>query len=173
VRGDHKLVRCYHRGVLVKVHPWQPPGGRHTDPADLPPERVASALRSPERLGQQAAALGPAVGRFAARLLTGPGGPGTSVAWAKLRQGQKLLRLAARYGADRLDAACARALGFDLVDVPRLERILVLALDREALPAPPPVAERVRPLPVGRFARPGAAFAHAPAAPMQEGEDRP
>ena len=57
--------------------------------------------------------------------------------WSKLRQGQKLLRLAERYTAERLDAACARALGFDLVDVRRVERILVLALEHEGQPAPP------------------------------------
>ena len=100
-------------------------------------------------------ALGAHVGTFATRLFDGP------APWAKLRQGQKLLRLAERYTAARLDAACARALGFDLLDVRRVERILVLALDREALPPPPPVEQRVRLLPVGRFARPGAAFAHA------------
>jgi hypothetical protein len=99
-------------------------------------------------------ALGAHVGTFATRLLDGP------APWAKLRQGQKLLRLAERYTAARLDAACARALGFDLLDVRRVERILVLALDHEALPPPPPVEQRVRVLSVGRFARPGTAFAH-------------
>ena len=31
-----KLVRIYHRGQLVKVHPRQPRGGRSTDPQDYP-----------------------------------------------------------------------------------------------------------------------------------------
>jgi hypothetical protein len=79
--------------------------------------------------------------------------------WSKLRQGQKLLRLAERYTAARLDAACARALGFDLVDVRRLERILVLALEHEGQ-STPPTEPRVQPLPAGRFARPGTAFDH-------------
>jgi hypothetical protein len=52
--------------------------------------------------------------------------------WSKLRQGQRLLRLAERYTPERLDAACARALGFELIDVRRLERILVLALEHVA-----------------------------------------
>lgn len=166
-RCDRALVKLYHRGELVKVHPRQPKGGRATDPADYPPERVAYALRAPERLVQQATALGAHVGRFAERLVDG------SASWAKLRQGQKLLRLGERYTAARLDAACARALGFDLLDVRRLERILVLALEREGAPAPP-VDERVQPLrppAPGRFARPGSAFDHrfaaAPAAPPE------
>ena len=151
-RTDRTLVKLYRRGELVKVHARQPKGGRSTDPDDYPPERVAYATRAPERLVQQAAALGAHVGRFAARLVDGP------TPWAKLRQGQKLLRLGERYTAARLDAACARALGFDLLDVRRLERILVLALEHEGLPAPP-IEERVRVLP-GRFARPGTAFDH-------------
>jgi hypothetical protein len=152
-RGDRELVKLYRRGELVKVHPRQPAGGRHTDPDDYPPERAAYATRAPDRLLHQAVALGAHVGTFATRLLDGP------APWAKLRQGQKLLRLAERYTAARLDAACARALGFDLLDVRRVERILVLALDHEALPPPPPVEQRMRLLPVGRFARPGTAFA--------------
>jgi len=37
--------------------------------------------------------------------------------WARLRQAQKLLRLARRHGPDRINAACARALAFELLDV--------------------------------------------------------
>jgi len=173
-RADRTLVKLYRRGELVKVHPRQPKGGRATDPDDYPPERVAYALRAPERLVQQAVALGTHVGRFAARLVgvvDGPTASPPSVPWSTLRQGQKLLQLGERYTAARLDAACARALGFDLVDVRRLERILVLALDaldHEGVPIPaaPPVEERVRslhpllPPAAGRFARPGTAFDH-------------
>ena len=75
--------------------------------------------------------------------------------WAKIRQGHKLLRLGERYSAQRLDAACRKALSVDLVDVRRLERILVQALEEETLPQLP------LPLPPGRFARPGCVFAHA------------
>jgi hypothetical protein len=107
--------------------------------------------------------VGPSVGQFAERLLEGP------FPWSKLRQGQKLLRLADRYTPPRLDAACARALGFDLLDVRRLERILVLALEHEGQPALP-ADERVQPLPSGRFARPGSAFDHRFAAQPVEVE---
>jgi transposase len=153
VRGDRSLVKLYRRGELVKVHPRQPQGGRSTDPDDYPQERTAYALRAPDRLIRQAEVLGPSIGTFASRLLEGP------LPWAKLRQAQKLIKLADRYTAARLDAACARALGFDLLDVRRVETILVRALDREGTPAPPP-DQRVHPLPAGRFARPGAAFDH-------------
>src|SRR5437867_11306249 len=37
VRADATLVKVFHRGQLIKVHPRQAPGRRVTDPADLPP----------------------------------------------------------------------------------------------------------------------------------------
>jgi transposase len=162
-RGDRDLLRLYRRGELVKVHPRQARGGRATDPDDYPAEKTAYALRAPDRFVRQATELGEHVGTFATRLLSGP------MPWAALRQGYKLLRLGERYTPARLDAACARALGFDLIDVRRLERILVLALEHEAEPAPPPDG-RLRALPAGRFARPANAFAHPPAAMASEEE---
>jgi transposase len=139
-RGDRSLVRFYKEGEVVKVHPRQPKGGRATDPEDYPPERATYALRAPDRLILQALRVGPHVGEFARQLLSG------TFPWAKLRQGQKLLRLGEHYTDGRLEAACARALAFELLDVRRVERILVLALEREQLPVPP-LAERLRFLP--------------------------
>ncbi len=152
VRGDSGLVRVYRRGELVKTHVRRPPGGRATDPEDYPAEKTAYALRAPDRIVQQAGALGPSVAAFAGKLFEGP------LPWAKLRQGQKLLRLAEKYTAARLDAACAHSLAHELVDVRRLERILVLALEKPPAPEPAPPAVVV-PL-SSRFARPGSAFDH-------------
>jgi transposase len=149
VRGDGKLVRLYHRGILVKVHPRQPRGGRSTDPEDYPKELSSYTLRCPDRLKQQGAELGESVGAFADRLLSGP------LPWAKVRQAQKLLRLGERYTSARLDAACCKALTVDLIDVRRLERILIEALETESSPAP-----GASPALPGRYARPGSAFAH-------------
>jgi transposase len=126
VRRDNKLVRIYHRGSLIKVHPRQPRGGRSTDPDDYPPELSAYTTRHPDRLKRKASELGPAVAAFADRLFEGP------IPWSKLRQGQKLLRLGERYTAQLLDSACQKALSVDLIDVRRLERILVEALEEEA-----------------------------------------
>ncbi len=60
-----------------------------------------------------------------------------------------------RYTAKRLDAACRRALDVDLIDVRRVERILVQALEEETTPELPMA------LATGRFARPGSVFAHS------------
>ena len=84
---------------------------------------------------------------FAQRLFTG------THPWSKIRQGHKLLRLGERYTAKRLDYACRKALVVDLIDVRRLERILVQVLEEEAMPQ--------LPLPIGHFAGPGSVFADA------------
>ena len=150
VRGDSKLVKLYHRGLLIKTHPRQCRGGRSTDQADYPPELTAYTMRSPDYLRRKCADLGEAVGVFAGQLLGGP------LPWAKMRQAQKLLRLGERYTASRLDAACHKALEVDLIDVRRLERILIEALEEEAVTSPMAVAS-----PPGRFARHGSVFAVA------------
>ena len=67
-----KLVRIYHRGRLVKVHPDQPRGGRSTDTADYPAELSAYTLRAPDGIKRSAAEQGAAVAEFAERLLGGP-----------------------------------------------------------------------------------------------------
>ncbi len=149
IRVDSKLVHIYHRGRLIKTHVRQPRGGRSTDPDDYPAELSAYTTRTPDRIKRSAANLGPAVAEFAEHLF------GDTLPWAKIRQGHKLLRLGERYTAQRLDAACRRALEVDLIDVRRVERILVQALELEATPQLP------LPMPPGRFARPGSVFAHS------------
>ena len=68
-RADAELVKLFHRGQLVKTHPRQAPGHRSADPADLPAEKTAYALRDLQRLITAAAAHGPNVGIYAERLL--------------------------------------------------------------------------------------------------------
>ena len=149
IRLDSKLVRIYHRGKLLKVHQRQPKGSRATDPDDYPAALSAYTMKAPERIKRSAALHGPAVGEFAERLFD------NRHPWSKIRQGHKLIRLGDRYTPQRLDAACRRALDVDLIDVNRVERILVQALEEETTPQLP------LPLPTGRFARPGCVFAQS------------
>ena len=104
-------------------------------------------LRAPEGIKRSAAEYNQAVAEFAGRLFAGP------LPWARIRQGHKLIRLGQRYTPERLDDACRKALEVDLIDVRRVERILVLALEQSETP------EHPQPLPAGRFARPGDVFA--------------
>jgi transposase len=162
VRGDSRLVRIYHAGELIKVYAPQRPGDRATDYTDYPAERAPYAMRAPDACCRQAEAVGPAVGQFVRVLLSG------TFPWSRLRQAQKLLRLAERYGAARVNAACARALAFELLDVRRVETIVAAALEREPAPA---ARGAVVPLPA-RFARAPQSFAHHPTEDPADG-DRP
>ena len=150
-----KLVRIFHRGQLIKVHPRQPRGGRSTDTQDCPAELSAYTLRAPDGIKRGAAEQGTAVAEFADRLFDGP------LPWSRIRQGHKLLRLGQRYTPQRLDATCRKALEVDLIDVGGVERILVHALEQQEIP------EHPEPLPAGRFARPGEVFAFG--TPMKSG----
>jgi hypothetical protein len=126
VRLDSKIVRLYLGAELVKVHARVAPGKRSTDPADYPRTKTAYALRSVDALVQAARHKGEHVGAFAAKLLGGP------LPWSKMRQAQALMRLCDRHGAERVDAACARAIAFEVYDVPRIERVLRLAHSSES-----------------------------------------
>ena len=151
VRGDRSLVRIYNRGELIKTHPRQQPGKRSTDFTDYPDHRAPFAMRWPDYYRKQAGELGEHAGEFATKLLDG------EFPWSRLRQAQKLLRLAERYSADRVNAACARALRFDLIDVYGVERILRQALEQD--PTPDAVSGKPQELPL-KFLRPDDHFAH-------------
>jgi hypothetical protein len=150
VRGDRSLVKLYRRGELMKVHPRQQRGGRATDPDDYPKEKTAYALRSTDYIERKAGELRPNIALFARQLFSGP------LPWAAIRSGQKLLSLGEKYGPERLDAACERALSYELVNVRRLGRILAQALDREER-----LGEQPGPPLGARFARDPATFDHS------------
>ena len=118
VRADTQLVKIFWRGGLIKVHPRKPPGGRSTDPADLPAERCVYAMRDVDYLCRQAQLAGPSVGIYARRLLD------VELPWTRMRQVYRLLGLARRYGDPRVEAACAQALALDVIDVGVITRIL-------------------------------------------------
>ena len=128
VRGDSKLVRIYVAGNLVKTHATQPAGKKETDYADYPEEKSAYAMRDSNYLISKAQGFGENIGRFTEQLLSG------TFPWAYLRQAQKLMRLVEKFGNTRVDAACQRALSFDLINVNRVQRIVEQALESEKAP---------------------------------------
>lgn len=154
VRADSTLVRIYARGQLVKVHPRQQPGRRVTDPADLPAERTAYALRDLDALRRLAAGHGQAVGAYATALLDHP------LPWTKMRQVYALLGLVKKWGPARVDAACARALEAEAVNVGLIGRMLERATENSDVPTSPAAGTVV----AGRFARDPAEFATKTAA---------
>jgi transposase len=148
-RADRVSVRLYAGTELVKVHPRQAAGQRSTDPNDYPSGKAAWALRDIDAVLRRAREQGQQVGVFAERLLGGP------VPWVRLRQAYLLLRLCERYGQDRVNALCARALAFDVIDVARLEGMLKDARRTEDAAS---ATGRVIALPA-RFARDASVFA--------------
>ena len=70
-----------------------------------------------------AADHGPAIGAYAAALLDIP------LPWTKMRQVYALLGLVKRWGADRVDAACASALEHEAVNVGLIGRMLERATE--------------------------------------------
>jgi transposase len=117
-RRDSATVKLFLRGELVKVHPRVAPGQRSTDPADFPPGKSIYATRDVASLTRMAAAHGPSVGAYAAAILDTP------LPWTKMRQVYRLVGLGEKWGSERLDQACRRALEAEAVDVNLVARML-------------------------------------------------
>ena len=164
-RADRHTVRFYDGTELVKTHPRKPPGQRSTDVSDFPPEKSVYARRDVAFLEREAARHGAAIGAIARALLAGP------LPWTRMRQVYALLGLVKRYGAERVEAECERALAADLFDVSGIKRMIVVA---SPPPPPSPRGSPQRVLPLARFLRPAAHYALVPlaAAPASEGGER-
>ena len=150
VRADSQLVRISHRGQVVKVHPRMPPGRRATDPDDLPAEKTAYAMRDVDQLVAKATGHGDAVGRYAAALLDTP------LPWTRMRAVYRLLGLVRKWGPDRVDDACRRALDAEAIDVGLVGRMLERATEHVADQQPLTTST---PVVAPRFARDPDAFA--------------
>lgn len=145
-RADRQTVRFYDRGELIKTHARQPRGGRSTDVTDFPDDRGLLASRRTEWLVERAGEYGEHVGLFAERLLRSP------LPWTRMRRVYVLTDLGEKYGAERVDAACALALSLDMDDVWRLSRMLergVTSVETRTSATPPPA----------RFLRPAKQYA--------------
>jgi transposase len=151
VRADRQLVRIFARGQLVKVHPRQQPGHRSTDPDDLPAHKTVYAMRDLDQLQRMAAGHGEAIGAYATALLDIP------LPWTKMRQVYALLGLVKKWGAERVDTACASALDHEALNVALIGRMLERCTEQTAIQ--PPLAGTVV---AGRFARDAEHFSARP-----------
>ena len=124
VRLTDRLVQFYRGEEVIKTHPRIPPRHRRTDPADLPPDRIAFFQRNPRWCCEQARRLGPAVAQVVNALLE------VNTLY-HLRQAQGVIRLADTYGAERLDAACNRAFNFGDPSYRTVKNILAAGLERQ------------------------------------------
>jgi hypothetical protein len=104
-------------------------------------------MRDLEAPRRKAAEHGPAVGAYAAALLE------HTLPWTRMRQVYRLLGLVRRYGPERVDDACRRALDAEAVNVSLIGRMLERGTENRDS-APPPEAAAP-----GRFARDAGDFA--------------
>ncbi len=130
--SDYKLQATHSRALQ--------PGQRLTNLDHLPLYKVPGLTITRDICRQQAAKLGPSTQEVINRLLE-------HRPEDRLRAAGRLLQLGERFGTERLEAACARALRFDDPAYMTIKRILKQGLDRENPPAvnvPPPAKAFVR-----------------------------
>lgn len=142
-------VEIFHEHTLVATHRRAQPGQRRTLADHLPPDKLQFLMQTPTWCRDRAAAIGPACTAFIEALLG-------ERPLDRLRSAQGVLRLAHKFGAPRLEAACARAVAVGEYRYHTIKTILATGLDHEPLPALTPPASA--PAIVPRHARPWTAF---------------
>jgi transposase len=129
---SERIVEIYQGIELVATHERSlQPGEWHTRLEHYPKHKAAYLERTPAYCRQVAVRLGEATTQVVETLL------GDRPLY-RLRSVQAILRLEETVGAERLEAACARALYFDDPSYRRIKAILNAALDREPLPEKAP-----------------------------------
>lgn len=122
------LVEVYSGMELVSSHVRSPrPGQWHTHLNDYPPAKAAYLIRTPEYCRELAAKIGPSALQVIESLLA-------DRPLDRLRTAQAILHLEESVGPKRLEAACARAIYFGVLNYRQIKKILNAALDREPLP---------------------------------------
>ncbi|PIW34189.1 MAG: transposase [bacterium (Candidatus Ratteibacteria) CG15_BIG_FIL_POST_REV_8_21_14_020_41_12] len=138
-RVTAKTVEIYKDEQIIKTHIPVPKGKRQTDYNDYPPEKVQFYQRDPQWCLAQAQELGPSVYQVVEELLR-------TKAFNYLRQCQGIIRMGEKYGDKRLEAACYRAIIFDIPSYRTIKNILKAEYDRV-----PPEGNVQLPLPIGGY----------------------
>jgi transposase len=134
VRLTEHTVEVFVRGQRVASHRRSHERGRYsTDPAHMPASHRAHLAWTPSRLIRWAERIGPATGELVTLILDSRPHP---------EQGYRsclgILRLSRRYGDDRLEAACRRAVVIGARSYRSVDSILAHGLDRAPLPGSGP-----------------------------------
>jgi len=118
-----RLVEIYDGDQLVTTHERaDEPGQRHTRPEHYPEGKRQYLDNPPERCQERAGDVGPACSQVVKDLLE-------ERPHDRLRSVQSLLRLTETVGAERLEAACRRALDFGDPRYRRVKQILEAGLE--------------------------------------------
>ena len=128
LRASPTTVRIYQNHNMVAVHARKnTPGARSTVNEHLPPEARAFLMRDPQWCLKQAQTIGPACHHLIKTLFR-------DRVLDNLRAAQGIIRLSERYGPQRLEAACDRALAFDNPRYRSVKSILEKGLDQRKQP---------------------------------------
>jgi transposase len=107
--------------------------GHTTDPAHMPQAHRQHAAWTPQRITEWAGKTGPSAAALVTRIVESRPHPEQGY-----RAALGIIRLAGRYGGDRAEAACARALHLRAYSYRSVESILRNGLDRQPLPGQAP-----------------------------------
>lgn len=125
-------VELFHKGKRVASHRRSPQKGRHTTTvAHMPKAHQHYAEWTPTRLIRWAEQTGDACARVVEAILASRPHPQHG-----FRACLGIMRLGKHYGADRLEAACRRAMAIGACSYKSIASILQHDLDRQPLPKP-------------------------------------
>jgi transposase len=133
VRMSAATVEVFHRHRRVASHVRKFTPGYSTDPAHMPESHRRHAAWTPSRIIAWAAKTGPATAKLTEAIMAARRHPEQG-----FRSCLGIVRLGERYGAERLEAACERALAVRAHSYRSVESILRTGLDRQPLPADEP-----------------------------------
>jgi transposase len=122
-REGLRTVEIFLDGTLIKTHP-RIERGRQSDHGDYPPEKIAFFMRTPAWCRRRAAELGAAVAEVVGLIME-------VNALYRLRQAQGVVHLADKFGAERLEAACRRALAVGDPSYKTVKGILVAGTEAD------------------------------------------
>ncbi len=130
VRLSAQVVEIFHKGTRVASHQRSQYKGHHsTVAAHMPKAHRHYAEWTPQRLVLWAAKAGEATAQVVETILASRPHPQQG-----FRACLGIMRLGKRYGDDRLEAACRRAIRIGACSYKSLESILKHDLDRQPLP---------------------------------------
>ena len=134
VRLTATVVEIFLRGRRVASHVRSHVrGGFTTEPAHMPESHRRYQEWTPGRILNWAAETGPATAQVAQQILRSKPHPEQG-----FRSCMGIIRLSRRYGSERVEAACRRALAIQAFSYRSVESILKSGLDAQPLPASQP-----------------------------------
>lgn len=128
LRATDTTIRLYFNHQLIALHPkLEIPGTKHTLPEHLPPNALAYSMRDAQWCLKQATEVGSQCFIAIQNLLN------DSVV-DYLRAAQSILGLRKKYGDERLEAACRRALVYQSVHYKTIKSMLEVGAEKQPLP---------------------------------------